>query len=58
MIDQQIYYQLIYVYCTIKTGLNARWNFGIGKKVITPMHKDLFIELWETINQSETEREI
>ena len=33
-----------------KTGLNARWNLGIGNKVITP--------IWETINQSQIEREI
>ena len=28
-----------------KIGLNARWNFRIGKKVITQINKGLFIEL-------------
>ena len=54
MIDKQIYYQLIYTYCTIKNGL----NFGIGNKVIAPINKDLFIELWKTISQNQIEREI
>ena len=39
-------------------GLYARYNFGIGNKVITPINKDFFIELGETINQSQIEREI
>ena len=38
--------------------MNARWNFGIGNKVIAPINKDLVLELWETINQSQTESEI
>ena len=39
-------------------GLYARYNFGIGNNVITPINKDFFIELGETINQSQIEREI
>ena len=35
--------------------MNARWNFGIGNKVIAPINKDLLIELWETISQSQIE---
>ena len=56
MVDKQVYYQLIYVCCTIKIVLNAKWNFGIGSKLITPINKDLFTELWRTINRSQIER--
>ena len=41
-----------------KIRLHARRNLGIGNKVITPINKDFFIELGETINQSQIEREI
>ena len=30
----------------------------MGNNVITPINKDLFIELWETIKQSQIEKEI
>ena len=38
--------------------MDARWNFGIGNILTTPINTDLFTKLWETINQSQTEREI
>ena len=38
--------------------MNAKWNLGIGNKIITPINKDLFIELWKTINQSQIQIEI
>ena len=41
-----------------KNGFNARWNFRIRNKAITPINKDLLIELWETINQRQIEKEI
>ena len=58
MIDKEVYYQLTYVYCSIKIGLNARHNFGIGNKVTIRINKDLFIELWKTINPNQIHQEI
>ena len=39
-------------------GLNTRWNFAVGNKVITPINKDFFIELWETTNQYQIEKDL
>ena len=38
--------------------LNRRWNFGIRNSVVTPINTDLFIELWETLSQSQIEKEV
>ena len=38
--------------------LNGRWNFEIRNSVVTPINTDLFIELWETLSQSQIEKEV
>ena len=38
--------------------LNGRWNFEIRNSVVTPINTDLFIELWETLNQSQIEKQV
>ena len=45
MMDKQVYYQLIYVYCTIKNWIECKMELRIGKQVTTLINKDLFKEL-------------